>query len=116
MKKLILLILFIVLSSCNKYITQNIYERTYSEYERDIAYEDVYNHLYSYDMDTIPFSMWLSNELITDTITINQQMIRKIINEKTNYTFLLTKYIYPTSIYYNFLIRYFGKKKDLIYY
>jgi hypothetical protein len=114
MKKFILtLILFLISTSCNKYISKNIYERTYSELEVIVAYTDVYDHLYKYQLDSIPLDNWISNNLYDDTILINQKIIRKIIDDKTHYQFIFSKYIYPSTTYYQFTIRYYGKRENL---
>lgn len=107
------LILFLFIASCNKYITKNIYEKTYLEIEVTIAYADIYSHLEKYGVDSIPLDNWMTNNLYDDTVMINQKMIRKIIDEKTNYQFIFSRYIYPSDIYYQFLIRYSGDKKNL---
>ena len=112
MKKLFLIIiLWVIVSSCNRYITTNVYEQKYEN--PDIAYSDIYGQLYKYDLDSIPISDWITNNIVTDTISIEQKTILKAVNDKSIYSFTLSKYVYPTSLYYNFLIRFSGKKKDL---
>jgi len=112
MKKLFLIILlWLLVSSCNKYIVTNVYEQKYADPK--IAYSDVYTHLYKYDLDSIPMENWITNTITTDTISLEQKTVMKAINEKSIYSFTLSKYVYPTNLYYNFLIRFSGKKKDL---
>lgn len=110
-KLLIILLLWLLVSSCNKYIATNIYEQQYTDV--DIALVDVYTHLYYYDLDSIYLDLWIPNTITTDTITIEQKMIRKVINNNSTYSFVFSKYLYPSSLYYNFLIRFTGNKKDL---
>jgi len=112
MKKYFFIILLgLLFFSCNKFIATNVYEQKYTN--PDIALADVYTHLYYYELDSIQLDAWISNNMTTDTITIEQKMIRKIVNNKSMYTFVFSKYIYPSSLYYNFLIRFSGNKKDL---
>jgi len=111
MKKFFVIFLFLITTSCNKYISKNIYERTYNDEET--AMVDVYTNLYYYDIDSLYTHLWLVNELTTDTITIKQHMIQKVINDISRYQFILSKYTYPTSLYWTFLIRYSGRKKDM---
>jgi hypothetical protein len=112
MKKVILILLLLLLTSaCNKYIVTNVYEQRYTD--PDIALVDVYTHLYYYDLDSIYLDLWIPNTMTADTTTIEQKSILKPINNKSVYSFIFSKYIYPSSIYYNFLIRYTGRKKDM---
>ena len=110
-KTIIILLLLLLISSCNKYIVTNIYEQKYTDV--DIALVDVYTHLYYYDLDSIYLDLWIPNTFTTDTITIEQKSILKPINDESVYSFIFSKYVYPSSLYYNFLIRFTGKKKDL---
>lgn len=105
------MLLFLTTISCNKYITQNIYQQTY--FDSEIAVVDVYTHMYFYDMDSIPLTDWITVNLNTDTIFIKQHMIQKIINEKSNYLFIFSTYAYPSILYYDFIIRFYGRKKDI---
>lgn len=112
MKKFfIILLLWLITSSCNKYITTNVYEQKYTDV--NVAYSDVYGQLYKYDLDSISINDWVTNNMITDTISIEQKTILKAVSDKSIYSFVFSKYVYPTSLYYNFLIRFSGKKKDL---
>jgi len=118
MKKFILIIfLFLLTTSCNKYIVRNLYEKTYVSEEQ--ALSDVYNQLSIYKVDSIPLDYWITNILTTDTIYIEQKTIFKAITKNSLYTFVSTKYVYPIKcicperVYYTFLIRYAGKSKDL---
>jgi hypothetical protein len=112
MKKVIIILLFLLLtSSCNKYIVTNIYEQTYTD--TDIALVDVYTYLHYYDLDSIYLDSWIPNTFTTDTITIEQKSLLKPLNDDSIYSFVFSKYVYPSSLYYNFLIRFTGKKKDL---
>jgi hypothetical protein len=114
MKKLILILLLSLLSvSCNKYIVTNLYERTYTETELSVAHSDVYGHLYEYNVDNILLENWMVNELSNDTIQITQRVIRKVVNEKSNYQFIFSEYVYPSRTYYQFVIRFYGIEKDL---
>lgn len=111
MKKFLLILLFIMFAtSCNKYIVTNLYEKEYRDVETEIVYTDVYSQLYKYDLDSIPLNEWITSKLVSDTINIEQKMVRKIIDEKTVYTFIFTEYSYPSIKYFKFLIRYKGKK------
>jgi hypothetical protein len=110
-KYIVILLLFLFTTSCNKYISKNIYERTYNE--EDVAMVDVYTHLYYYDVDSLYLHLWMVNDLTTDTISIRQHTIQKIITDMSRYQFVLSKYTYPTSLYWTFLIRYSGYKKDM---
>lgn len=105
------LILFLI-SSCNKYIVTNVYEKTYVE--EDVALVDVYTNLCYYGIDSVYLDLWITNNLTADTTQITQKMLRKVINEKSSYQFVLTHYVYPSSFLYQFLIRYSGKEKDQI--
>ena len=109
MKKLILLLVLFLLVSCNKYVTKNIYEGRYATEE--IAISDVYTQLDAYELDSIPLDEWITNQLYADTTVILQRTVRKIVDEKTNYTFTLTYFQYPSDSYYQFVIRYTGLKK-----
>ncbi len=111
MKKFILILILFLFTSCNKYISKNIYENTYNY--SDVALTDVYSHLYYYDVDSLYMDLWMINDLQNDTITINQRIIQKIINDMSRYQFIFSKYTYPSSIYWTFLIRYSGRKKDM---
>ena len=108
-------IFLLITVSCNKYVSQNIYERTYSIEEAAIT--DIYSQLYTYGLDSIPLNDWITNIMFADTMKIEQKMIRKIIDNKTNYTFIYTKYIPPIKCIcpeltqHQFLIRYQGKKE-----
>lgn len=114
MKKLILiLILTFFTTSCNNYITKNVYEKSYSGLQEQNAYHDVYAHLNYYELDSIPLENWITNDLKTDTIQIEQKTVMKAINNKSVYVFIFSKYIYPSKLYYNFIIRFSGDKKDL---
>jgi len=111
MKKIILIILFLSLISCNKYIVQNIYEKTYNN--ADVAIVDVYTNLHYYNVDSISLDDWITNDMSTDTISITQKTILKPISKNSVYSFVFSKYVYPSSLYYHFLIRFTGVKKDL---
>ena len=113
MKKIILILALLLLTSCNKYIVQNIYEKSYVTEEQ--ATIDIYNQLllYSISPDSVPLNTWIENTIKNDTIFVEQKMIRKVVNEKSNYVFRLSKYTYPSGINYDFLIRFSGKEKDL---
>lgn len=109
MKKLLfILVLSLLVVSCNKYIVSNVYEKTYTT--QDSAVTDTYNWLNFYEVDSIPLEQWPNNLIKTDTTTIDQKMIRKVHDKNTNYQFILTSFMYPHYSYYTFLIRYRGKK------
>ena len=114
MKKFVLILFLLLLTtSCNKFITKNVYERNYSYEKTQTAILDVYSQMHNYDLDSIPMPDWITNIMTVDTITIDQRTARKILNENSSYTFIFTKYTYPSKSYYNFKIRYAGKEKDL---
>jgi hypothetical protein len=110
-KVLILTLFLFTLTSCNKYITTTLYDVNYSSEE--LAISDIYKQLYTYEMDSIPLDQWMSNYMHMggDTLTIYQRMLRKVVNEKTNYSFVYTEYLWPSGTKYSFVIRYRGKKK-----
>lgn len=112
MKKIILILIlfFIFIISCNKYIISNTYEKSYRDVEIELIYKDVYDQLNKHNLDSIPLEEWITNRMISDTILIEQKIIRKIVDTKTNYTFILSKFIYPSTSYYKFVIRYQGKE------
>jgi len=109
MKKFILILVLVLLTiSCNKYIVSNVYEKTYID--DVIARVDVQNQLKVYEMDSIPTSQWMENTIKSDTTRIEQRILRKIVDKNTNYQFIFSMYVYPSSLYYQFVIRYRGKK------
>jgi hypothetical protein len=110
MKKILIILLFIILSSCNNYIVTNVHDKSYID--KEMAMIDIYNRLYYYDIDSIDLNDWIYSKMVMDTTIIDQKIIRKLINNKSSYTFIFTTYKYPSLIYYNFLIRYSGKIKD----
>ena len=111
MKKIIVILILCLLSiSCNKYIVTNVYERTY--YDKQNVINDIYYRLHSYAVDSIPLDQWITNIMETDTINIQQKMIKKTINKKSSYHFIFIAYTYPSSIFYNFIIRFYGNEKD----
>jgi len=75
---------------------------------------DVYTHLYYYDMDSVYMSLWITNNVYTDTVKIAQRTIRKVLNKKSEYQFTFSRYIYPSNLFYTFLIRFIGREKDMI--
>lgn len=123
MKKIIKFIIFLIwafvlfaLISCDKYIMTNIYERQYDN--EQIALSDVYQQVNKYELDSLPLHDWISNKISSDSIIIEQYTIRKIIDSKTEYNFIYTKYMHtyvkcvmcPERENYQFVIRYKGKK------
>ena len=114
---IIILFLLLLITSCNKplnnYISRNIYERTYTGDDLVYVNTDVFYFSFYYSIDSIPLEDWITNTMITDTINIEQKMIIKSIDEKTSYQFVLSKYVYPSILYYTFLIRYSGYEKDI---
>lgn len=123
MKKIIKFIIFLIwvfvlftLISCDKYILSNIYERQYDN--EQTALSDVYQQVNKYELDSLPLHDWISNKIGNDSIVIEQYVIRKIIDVKTEYNFIYTKYIHtyvkcvmcPERESYQFVIRYKGKK------
>ena len=101
-----------LLTSCSKFIVENIYQATYTQ--EDVAMVDVYTHLYYYDMDSVYMSLWITNNVYTDTVKIAQRTIRKVLNKKSEYQFTFSRYIYPSNLFYTFLIRFIGREKDMI--
>lgn len=105
-------IVLLLLTSCNKFIVENIYQQRYDK--EDAAMVDVYTHLCYYEMDSVYMDLWITDELSTDTIRIAQKSIRKPINEKSEYQFTFSRYAYPSELFYTFLIRFIGREKDKI--
>lgn len=114
MKKLFIyfIISLFLLTSCSKFIVENVYQATYTQ--EDVAMVDVYTHLYYYDMDSVYMSLWITNNVYTDTVKIAQRTIRKVLNKKSEYQFTFSRYIYPSNLFYTFLIRFIGREKDMI--
>jgi len=114
MKKLFIyfIISLFLLTSCSKFIVENVYQATYTQ--EDVAMVDVYTHLYYYDMDSVYMSLWITNNIYADTTKIMQRSIRKVINKKSEYQFTFSRYIYPSDLFYTFLIRFIGREKDMI--
>ena len=123
MKKIIKFIIFLIwvfvlftLISCDKYILSNIYERQYDN--EQTALSDVYQQVNKYELDSLPLHDWISNKIGNDSVVIEQYVIRKIIDVKSEYNFIYTKYIHiyvkcvmcPERENYQFVIRYKGKK------
>lgn len=106
-----ILILSLFLLSCNKYITTNLYRNTYETVPEAIT--DINKQMSEYEMGTIPMNEWIVNYMTTDTILIEQRMVKKEISSSSTYTFIFTKYNYPSHISFDFVIRYVGKEKDL---
>ena len=116
MKKILLILSFFLLISCNTYVMTNIHERIYID--QTSAIKDVYTQLRTYDMDSIPIHKWINNVISEDTIQIEQHILRKVIDKHTNYVFVFTEYIDPRIEcamcpekikYFQFVIRYQGK-------
>lgn len=110
MKKIILILLLILLStSCNKYITKNIYERTYRT-EQEAVF-DISKQFFNLKLSEVSLDQWITNTYPNpDTIQVTQKIYIKNIDKKIYYQFILTKYTYPSIVDYNLLIRYNGKK------
>jgi len=110
---LLLIIAFAVimmLTSCNKYVVQNVFQKTYPESKVEIMYNEMAGQLKQYEF-YVPLDKWILNHMSVDTITIDQRTARKIIDNRTEYTFIFIEYTYPTTSFYDFVIRYSGKKK-----
>ena len=115
MKKFIALLVFIsllfIIGACNKYITKNVYERSYATEE--LATTDVYRQLYSHGLDSIPLDKWIYTNLTTDSTQIIERICIKYVNDKSMYQFIYMDMCSVKEHKYNLLIRYSGKKKDL---
>ena len=110
MKKFILIFLVFLLS-CNVYVVKNIYQKTYPISDSTVFVQDIYTQCKKYNADSIPLNQWLDNKFLSgDSVIIEQKMLRKIIDDKTSYTFICTKYSLGIP-YYQFTIRYKGKSK-----
>jgi len=108
MKKIIaILILFLLSTGCNKYVTRNIYEHNYIDRTEAIA--DVQRELQNYQAPAIPLNQWMINTMAHDTILIEQKSMCILVDKKTSYTFIFTEFTYPSTVYYKFLVRYKGK-------
>jgi hypothetical protein len=114
MKKLIVVLILLLFTSCNTYITKNIYEKTYDSTELNVAQIEINYFMYYYGLDSISLDKWITNKMCNDTIQIEQKIVRKIINKKSNYSFIFSKYVYPSYFYYQFVIRFRGNKNDFI--
>lgn len=105
-----ILILSLFLLSCNKYITTNLYRNTYETVPE--AIKDINNQMSNYDIGIIPMNEWIINYMRTDTILIEQRMVKREISPSSSYNFIFTKYNYPSFNRYDFVIRYVGKEKE----
>jgi hypothetical protein len=114
MKKIILLIILLILTSCNKTIVTNVFERRYSLLQQEQAETDIYTSLKYYGLDSIPLNQWNHTIMYRDTVEIDQKFVRKIINQKSEYAFVYSLFVYPDKVYFYYLIRYSGKEKDFI--
>lgn len=117
MKKIFFILFFVLFTtSCDKYIMSNVYERKYDN--EQIALTDVYQQVDNYELDSLPLYEWISHKVGNDSIIIEQYVIRKIIDIRSEYNFIYTKYTYPyvkcvmcpERESYQFVIRYKGKK------
>jgi len=112
MKKIILILLVCLFSlACNKYVVENVFQKIYPVTQVQLAYHDVYSQLYKYGLDSIPLDKWITNDMTIDTIHISQKIVRKVVNKTNEYTFIFTSYVYPKTSFYEFVVRYDGKKK-----
>ena len=109
-KVLIILFVLLLLSCENRYITRNVYGRTFTD--KDYAITDIYYQLDYFDVYPICLDEWITLVAENDTIFIEQKMIHKFINAESRYQFIFTTYVYPSSTSYSFTIRYSGLKKD----
>jgi hypothetical protein len=114
LKIMMLLLMALMLLACNKYVSGSLYHKKYAATQTEQAYADVYSKLKYYKVDSIPIDKWILNNVVTDTIHLEQHVIKKTMDPKSVYIFVLTKYTYPSQSYYQFIIRYSGNKKYLI--
>ena len=111
MKKLIILLLIMLLTSCNNTIVTNVYDKQYIEPTEAIY--DMNLLLERYDFYVVPLDEWIHNKLSVDTLSIEQYIIKKDINRNSQYIFIFSTYKYPSITYNTILVRFNGRKKDL---
>jgi hypothetical protein len=112
MKKLLFIfILLFSLTACNKFIVTNVYERMYTVEENVV--NDIYTQLETYELDSIPLDIWITNVMMADSSFLVQRSIWKEIASKSKYQFIYTQFINSSDTSYMFLIRYSGKEKYL---
>jgi hypothetical protein len=111
MKQIIFIIFLLLSIGCSSQtIVKRVFDKTYARNQYEIAYNDIYNQLKYYKIDSIPLNEWITNEMISDTINVTQKIISKYSKDNSVYTFIFTKYTYPKSSFYEFYIRYSEKK------
>ena len=111
MKQIIFIVFLLLSMTCmSQTIVKKVYNKTYTGKQYEIACKDIYTQLKYYKVDSIPLNDWITNEMTSDTINIIQKTINKYSKDNTMYTFIFTEYIYPKNTYYDFCVRYLGKK------
>lgn len=114
MKKFLTLVLFfflfLFLSCQNRYISKNIYNRTF--YDKEYALSTIEYQLRSRNFNIPDINKWMSLYSEVDTILINQKMMHSFINNDSRYQFIFTTFNYPSSISYQFIIRFIGLRRD----
>lgn len=120
MKKLFILVMLLLITSCVVLTPRYVFQRTYEAVDSSLVIKDVYNQLNKYGVDSIPLDMWITSYMSMDTNKYVQKTIRyesictdeytcKKQKPQKKYTFVYTKFIYPYRTYYEFKVRYLGK-------
>ena len=90
MKKLILFsIVALFFASCATPLrTMSVYDNQYNTPGEAVT--DIYAHLYSYGLDSIPLKDWISMEASTPDTYVLQRTVRCAADKKTGYRFIYT--------------------------
>lgn len=114
MKKLFLiLILFLLASSCTVMKTINVYQKYYSGTQESQSITDVYSQLKEHQVDSISLDRWLTLQAKNDDGYILQKTASSIENEKTSWKFIYTKHVIPDSSFYSIKVLVSTKDKGL---
>ena len=111
MKTLILILILIIACSCVVLHPQYVFYKTYSSTDSSIVITDIYKQFDKYQVEQIPLSSWMVNEMTTDTINLVQRKLRHEPGKDKQYLFIFSKFTYPSKTYYEFKVRYLGKDK-----
>lgn len=97
--------------SCYSVVTKYLFKKTYAAADSNIVISDIYEQCSLYHLKETPINNWIVNEYSSDTSQFVQRMIRHEESKKEIYDFIYSKIIYPHKTYYEFKIRYTGKRK-----